>query len=361
MKTNHHNWQLALLFVASCASGCRCRGAKSPKGATNTVADDANDTNTPAPPPEQLAIAGAGQALTHVTTDPIDEYGPVLSPDGTSLLFTTRVWEQGTDPASGNQVFTGNMSQQAIVGGDPGGAGGRTIYTSAKSLNGSPSWLPNGNAFVYVSNGMGSWNLVRSLSRSPNAGVAVVVRGDIAPGLAQPKVSPDGKRVAFQMTVSDSTYVGVANMDGTSFTQLTEGTRPSWSPDGSRLTFVRQVGTEWQVFTADARTGDELTQVTNVDAQSDAPSYSPNGEYLVFCSNLGWNKFPNGSADHTYNLYAIKVDGTSLTQITDGARDTCVPYWGSDGWIYFESNESGNYDIWRLQPQGELAGTPKVR
>ena len=32
---------------------------------------------------------------------------------------------------------------------------------------------------------------------------------------------------------------------------------------------------------------------------------------------------------------------------------------GHDGWIYFSSNQIGNFDIWRLKPIGEFAVQPK--
>src|SRR4051812_22437110 len=39
------------------------------------------------PADPHLVVAGAGQGLTRVTADPVEEYLPVLSPDGSMLLF----------------------------------------------------------------------------------------------------------------------------------------------------------------------------------------------------------------------------------------------------------------------------------
>jgi TolB protein len=250
---------------------------------------------------------------------------------------------------------TSDVAQQLVIGVNPSGGTSRTIYTSTRSLAGSPSWMPDGSGFVFISNGMGQWNIVRSLSKSPNAAVSVVTRGDMAPSVDRPVVSPDGKRVAFQMTVSSTRYIGVSGIDGSSFTQLTEGFWPSWSPDGKQIVFVREVGQVQQVFLVNSATGDNLVQVTSDEAQNTNPSFSPDGRYIVCQSNRGWNKFPSGTAAATWNLFAIKPDGTQLTQLTDGAHDSGQPFWGSDGNIYFTSNESGNYDIWRLQTGGDLA------
>ena len=303
----------------------------------------------PAPVNEQLSVTGVGQALTRVTSDPIDEYKPVVSPDGSSLLLVATAWEVV------NNQKTSNVVQQIIVGVNPAGGSSRTIYTSTKSLAASPAWLPDSKGFVFMSNAMGHWNLVRSLSKSPNAAVSIVVRGDTTQNLDKPVVSPDGKRVAFQMKVSGTPYVGTSGLDGSTFTQLTEGSWPSWSPDGKQLALMRDVSGRSQIFLVNSETGDNLVQVTNTDANSGQPCWSPDGRYITFVSNLGWKRFPSGSAERTWNVFAVKPDGTSLTQLTDGARDSGHPNWGKDGWIYFVSNESGQNDIWRLKPGGDLA------
>lgn len=301
--------------------------------------------------PEQLVIAGGGQSLTRVTSDPTDEYRPNLSPDGSSLLLVATTREVV------NGAFTGRTLQQIIVGTNPQNGASRTIYTSANSQSGSPAWLPDGKAFLFMSNAMGQWNLVRTLSKAPNSAVTIVDRGDVAQGLDKPSPSPDGKRVAFQMKVGDQDYVGVSGIDGSSFTQLGPGSWPSWSPDGKTLAFTRSINNVNQLFLVNPDTGENLVQVTNDQEANTNPCWSPDGKWIVFQSNRGWNKFPSGRADLTWNLFAVKPDGTGITQLTDGARDTGQPYWGKDGWIYFVSNESGNYDVWRLKPSGELAST----
>ena len=41
-------------------------------------------------------------------------------------------------------------------------------------------------------------------------------------------------------------------------------------------------------------------------------------------------------------------------ELTDGDAIAVDADWGKDGWIYFDSNQAGNFDIWRIRPTGEL-------
>src|SRR5262249_16273563 len=144
--------------------------------------------------------------------------------------------------------ITADVNQQVLISVSPKGGGGRTIYTPGGSLSGTASWLPDGKGFVFLSNAMGDWNLVRTLSSTPSGPIQLILRGDMAPMLDHPSVSPDGKRVTFEMTISNAKYIGVVGTDGSSFTQLTEGAVPSWGPDGKQIAFSRKVGQKNQIF-----------------------------------------------------------------------------------------------------------------
>lgn len=306
---------------------------------------------TPPPPPAQLGLTGVGQALSRLTSDPSVEGQPALSPDGKMLLMVSQV-----DILENGQP-TGRR-ESVIVGISPAG-GGRTVYTSNRFHSNGPSWVPGTGSFVFTSDQMGKPAVVKALSSSPNPAIAMVVSGDMAPDLGSPRVSPDGKRVCFHMRVNGADMVGTAGIDGSNFTMLTEGAIASFSPDGSRILFHRRVGGIDQLFTVDAATGGGLVQLTNDNAAHAWGSWSPDGQYILFSSNLGWDKYgAAGSAAGTYNLFTIRADGTGLTQLTTGPRTATEAHWGADGWIYFASNESGNWDVWRFQPTLTTAAAP---
>jgi TolB protein len=299
------------------------------------------------PPPvaptemKRLSVTGAGSALERVTAEDVTEEHPSISPDGQTLLFEVRVY--------GDQV---RPKQQTLVAVNPNTRAQRTLYTSTNSLADHPAWLPDGSSYVYASNSPGQWSLVRALTSSPNAAVNVIASGEIAPDASWPTVSPDGKRIAFSMSVRGTPQIAVIGTDGSRLTLLGEGASPSWSPDGTRLAFSRVVNRNTHLFFVNPDTGTGLVQLTSGNWDNSTPSFSPDGRYIVFSTNRG---APSEFSKRVRNLYIIDIAGTNLTQLTDGDTLATEPCWGKDNWIYFASNQSGNFDIWRLRPSGPFA------
>jgi TolB protein len=137
---------------------------------------------------------------------------------------------------------------------------------------------------------------------------------------------------------------------------LGEGETPAYDPSAQRIAFSRRVGSSDQLFTMKAADGTDLVQVSQGDFSCRFPEYSPDGRWILFSSNRS-SESNQPAADGRLNLYAIHPDGSDLTQVTDGNARNAHPAWGRDGWIYFESNQAGNFDIWRVRPEGALASS----
>ena len=109
--------------------------------------------------------------------------------------------------------------------------------------------------------------------------------------VADPQLSPDGRLVAYQITVPDvaanrnRTQIFIIPVYGGEPKQLTTGaassTSPRWSPDGRRLAFI----TGGQVWTM-SPDGTDRKQVTNISTGASDPVWSPDGRLLAFASDV---------------------------------------------------------------------------
>ena len=139
--------------------------------------------------------------------------------------------------------------------------------------------------------------------------------------VADPQVSPDGKRVAF--SVGDVNFDGnrvvnqiyVMSIEGGSMKQLTTGDRsssaPRWSADGKKIAYT----TGSQVWVMD-NDGDHKEQVTKISTGAAAPVWSPDGKWIAFtsdvypdCDNDDCNKKRDEQAD------ASKVKAHIVTRL----------------------------------------------
>jgi dipeptidyl aminopeptidase/acylaminoacyl peptidase len=114
--------------------------------------------------------------------------------------------------------------------------------------------------------------------------------------VADPRLSPDGRRIAFVRVTVDAKHEGyetalwIVDADAagaaTGPRPLTAGPRdtaPRWSPDGRRLAFLRHAGKEDQMFLLPLD-GGEARQLTELPGGAQSPAWSPDGRTLAFLS-----------------------------------------------------------------------------
>ncbi len=121
--------------------------------------------------------------------------------------------------------------------------------------------------------------------------------------VADPQLSPDGRRVAFVRVTVDAKHDGyetalwIVDTDAATAAgsgaggaagprPLTAGPRdsaPRWSPDGRRLAFLRHAGKGDQLFVLPLD-GGEARQLTDLPGGARSPAWSPDGRTLAFLS-----------------------------------------------------------------------------
>lgn len=138
-----------------------------------------------------------------------------------------------------------------------------------------------------------------------------------------------------------------SNLNGGELTQLREGAYPKWSPNGTKIVFEHKQ--EIWVINSD---GTNLIQLTNTpDIYESLPSFSPDGNYIVYSSN----EDVNGKPMMDYNIWIMNVDGSEKQQKTELSAWDSWPIWGNDG-IYFlsaraQKQNEFNQRIWKLKMQ----------
>jgi Tol biopolymer transport system component len=160
-----------------------------------------------------------------------------------------------------------------------------------------------------------------------------------------PSWSPDGSMVAFDdgsiVAYRDWSnaqgHIHIVNADGSGLRQVTAGQgaefTPTWSPDGSHLAYTGtgRVGLPPGIFVLDLATGDMRAVTSNPYAGylDKEPDYSPDGSRIVFVRDRQLLE-AGGSTDREA-LFVVNVDGTGLRRLTPWATAVGTPSWSPDG------------------------------
>lgn len=102
-----------------------------------------------------------------------------------------------------------------------------------------------------------------------------------------PDIDPTGERFVFASTRhSRHSHLYTKSVGGAVITQITDGTandaQPQYSPNGQRVAFVSDRGGSWDIWVIDAN-GKNAEQITRSPMPELHPSWSPDGQHLVYC------------------------------------------------------------------------------
>ena len=218
---------------------------------------------------------------------------PNWSPDGRRIAFSAF--------ASGSyQIFVADSD-----GSNP------QQLTNSPATDWEAWWSPDGQQLVFASTRTGQSEIYTMLADGSEQRII----GDQSGFLCYPAWSPDGSQIIFT-SGSDIVTMNLDDPKG-SRAVISSGRDPSFSPDGTRITFARWVGEAFDVFVADADGSNELRLTTN-PAPDWNPVFSPDGAKIAFASYR----------DANWEIYTIRIDGTDLQRITDNPASDYLPAWG---------------------------------
>ncbi len=159
----------------------------------------------------------------------------------------------------------------------------------------------------------------------------------------QPSWSPDGTQLTFQGYWEGNWHIYTIHKDGSNLQQWTNGVQdyrePHWSPDGQKIAFASDKNGTYDIWTIDLTTK-KLNQVTNWEGNQYAPAWNKEGNRLAFISDnpdskgIYYHSFLKnktvliGKADGKLTGLSWRPDGTSVTYVQlDFDESNLMQFW----------------------------------
>jgi Tol biopolymer transport system component len=170
-----------------------------------------------------------------------------------------------------------------------------------------------------------------------------------------------GERIG-EVPTGTSWDIFTMNPDGTGRQRVTDDGGfdgpPSWSPDGTRIVYASDLADpnrpkceirlkcDRDIFVINAD-GTERVQLTNESGYDWQPDWSPDGSRMVFVK---------GGAVFGGDIYTMNPDGTDVTRLTDTPEAESQPRWSPDGsLIAFVRQEKEFFDLYVMDADGSNA------
>src|SRR5467141_2105853 len=264
---------------------------------------------------------------------------PQVLPGGKAVLYTSAAGGVGIifEDADINVYSMASGQPTPIlegVGTSPGVGGAQFSF----SVNGS---------IAYVASGGGGQNV--SIYWMDRAGKFTPLRE--TPGdYRNPAFSPDGKRLALEISDGKRRDIWVYEWERDALTRLTfaseDITNPVWTPNGQRIVYSsREKGGAYNLWWIRADGGGNPERLTESKSAQSAGSWRPDGKVLAFTqSNSGTN----------LDIMTLPIEGDEKSGWKSGEPKSFLnspsaevqPAFSPDGrWLAYEGSESGSYEV----------------
>jgi TolB protein len=159
-------------------------------------------------------------------------------------------------------------------------------------------------------------------------------------GLALPgSWSRDGRYLVLSQTQDGNSDLFLYDTQREALSRLTTywgiDVSPSFAPDGKRFVFTSDRGGSPQLYVTDIQSS-EPVRLTYKGSYNTAPVWSPRDDTIAFVGR---------SATDALDIYTIRANGRGLQRLTDGNGQHEAPSWAPDGRFLMYISQHG--DVWQ--------------
>ena len=259
-----------------------------------------------------LDINDPAGAEIHIVLSGTTKSEPTASPDGNRILYVVRTTQE-------TAIYAAFRA---------GGTGVR--LTTAPGTWDQPAWSPDGQLIAFRGRFPGQDSDIWVMAADGSGAVSVTLShgatNQSSPAWSATEI--DGAyRIAYSHSQDGMGHLWTMRADGSDKRQVTSSTTdyddmPSYSPDGSKLVFVRSgpgIFGDLYVVDSGGGAGALLMPFTGPLAGPQLePAFSPDGRLIAFSSR---------HADEHVQIYTVWSDGTRIVRRTSDPFDHSGPAW----------------------------------
>lgn len=219
------------------------------------------------------------------------DYAPALSPDGTTIAFTTH--RDGV--RSLYLMNTDGTNQRRLTQKDDAGL---------------CAWSPDGSQLAFSSNRNGRYCIY--VMQRDGSNVRKLTNG---PSDDFPSWSPDGRRIAYEGMQDQNWRIYVVNADGGEVKAITSGKWsdrwPQWAPGGDVIAYTSYEHGKGQIYMMHPD-GTAVTRLISNAAEDRQPTWTADSRQLLFHSNRAGK----------FDIYAFDLATHEEHRLTTEPKDT---------------------------------------